>query len=279
MKKSVIIIPLLLIATIVTIITGQRYSAKQREEMDESQFTSEEVVESPIDKDEDSGDSDDEKDENAEKNLEYYEENSTALSLYEYLDFLSLKNEEVSIAYYGDIDLEEEWINEINTELSNAVSGEIAILNHTYPGSDSYDLYIQQTAQAVITDDPDVIIYGMSALPDKIRDMGLTETDEFMGYILDSLLSLEDSKVLLLEPYPVPGEMNQLNSRSLDYRSYLNRMQTISADHDLTVLSLHEKFLDQITEESIASYFNEDDTLNEEGTSQVVSIMDLLFKE
>ncbi|MFO8069573.1 MAG: hypothetical protein R6U02_06325 [Alkalibacterium sp.] len=273
MKKNVIIIPLLLIATIVTIVFGQRYSAKQREGMDEDQVV---FAEDHDVIDEETLETDTAPSHNT---LEYYEENSESLSLYEFLDFMSLKNGEVSLAYYGDINSEEEWVKELNTVITDSVSGDFNIMNHTYPDFDSYELYIQQTTQPLLKDSPDVIIYGMPAIPDKIRDIGLAETEEFMNYVLDGLLTQEKTELLLLEPYPVPKEINQVNSRSLDYQSYLGRMQTVAEKKDLTVLPLHSKFTDKASEKSLAAYFDDNDDLNEEGTRQVVSILDNLFKE
>ncbi|WP_423189388.1 hypothetical protein ACO1PF_00300 [Alkalibacterium sp. f15] len=279
MKKSFILIPLLLIATIVTIVFGQRYSARQREEMDgnlvsfaeDHEGVSEETLETGNDAEEDGASS--------HKNLEYYEEHSESLTLYEFLDFLSLKNGEVSLAYYGDIDSEEAWVNELNTMIADSISGDFNVMNHTYPEYDSYELYIQQTTQAVIKDSPDVIIYGMPALPDKIRDIGLAETEEFMSYVLDSLLIQEKTELLLLDPYPVPNEINQFNSRSLDYQSYLGRMQSLAEEKDITVLPLHSAFLNEASENSLAAYFDDNDDLNDEGTHQIVTILDTFFNE
>ncbi|OJF92639.1 hypothetical protein [Alkalibacterium sp. 20] len=275
MKKSFIIIPLLLIATILTIVFGQRYSAKQREEMDGNQVgfaaAHEGINEETLETGKDAASS--------HKTLDYYEENSESLSLYEFLDFLSLKNGEVSLAYYGDIDPEEAWVDELNTMIADYISGDFNVLNHTYPEHDSYELYLQQTTQALINDSPDVIIYGMPALPDKKRDIGLAETEEFMSYVLDSLLTQEKTELLLLEPYPVPNEINQFNSRSLDYQSYLGRMQNIAEEKALTVLPLHSAFTDEASENSLAAYFNDNDDLNEKGTRQVVTILDTFFKK
>lgn len=278
MKKSVLTIPLLLIATLVTIVFGQRYSAKQREEMDDDQVT---VSETAGKSEETFGVTEtiESEDDQPVNTLESYEQKNGELTLYEYMDYMSLKNEEVSVTYYGDIDMDEAWMTELNSKIDDKVSGELRVLDHTYPDADSYELYIQQTAQFVTNDEPDVIIYGLPALPDKIRDMGLSETEEFMGYVLNSLQRLEDTKLFLLEPYPIPSEFNQVNSRSLDYRSYLGRMQTVSENFDLGLLTLHSIFTEESSADSIDVYFDEQDDLNADGTRHVVTILDELFNE
>lgn len=281
MKKSVMMIPILSIAVIVTIFFGRRYSIAQSEDMDENQVTFSESdsgdVESTENMNDDVENTSSEGD--ATRSLEYYESNSESLSFYEYLDFISLKNGNVTMAYYGDIDTNASWVSEITQTMSNSVSGEFINADHSYPGYDSYELYIEQTSQAVIDEDPDVIIYALPALPDKIRDIGLAETEEYMGYILDSLLTLEDTKIYLLEPYPYPVEFNQLNSRSLDYRSYMNRMAAVSEDYGLTLIPLHATFMSETLDGSLENFFDETDELNATGVQQVTTLLDALFSE
>ena len=282
MKKSVIMIPLLLSATAGTIFFGQRYSASQREEMGLDQATAVEETEDLEDLNEANETTDAEPAKTpsgSQKTLDEYEASSDSLSLYEHLDYLSLKNDEVSLAYYGDIDVQESWVNDLNTALENAVSGEYTMIDHSHSGLDTYDLYIQQTAQPVISEDPDVIVYKLPALPDKLRDMGLNETEEFMRYLLNSIVTLEDTKVLLLEPYPVPNEISQLNSRSLDYRCYLQRMQSVAEAYDVTLIPMHSAFIDEASDNSLDAYFDDNDALNEEGNLLVVSILDAFFNE
>lgn len=281
MKKSVMMIPLLSIAVIVTILFGRRYAAAQSEDMDVNQVS---VSENDSEAENDGGNADNQKEEkvvedSSKGSLENYEANSENLSFYEYLDYISLKNEQVTLAYYGDINTDETWVSEVNKAMSDSVSGKFRVIDHSYPSYDTYELYIEQTAQAVIDEKPDVILYALPALPDKMRDMGLTETEEFMGYVLDRLSTLEDTKVVLLEPYPIPGQISQLNSRSLDYKSYLTRMQTVSDEYGLTRIPLHSKFTDAASEESLESYYEESDELNEAGTQQVITLLDALFSE
>lgn len=280
MKKSVMMIPLLSIAVIGTVFFGRRYSAAQTEDMDASQVS---VTKTDNETDERTADANTEKGSSLEdaskRSLEDYEANSENLSFYDYLDYISLKNDHVNLAYYGDIDTDEAWVSEVTETLTNAVNGEFTLSDHSYPGYDSYELYIEQTAQAVIDEQPDVIVYALPALPDKSRDIGLAETEEYMGYVLDRLQTLEDAKVVLLEPYPIPGEIGQLNSRSLDYRSYLNRMVSVSEEYGMTLIPLHARFTAETPEGSLASYFDEADELNDTGTQQVLNVLDSLFSE
>ena len=273
-------IPLLSIAVIGTVCFGRRDSAAQTEGMDADQVavskaddTAEESTVAVDNEGEEASES------SVNRSLDYYESNAENLSFYEYLDYVSLKKDSVNLALYGDIDTDAAWVNDITESMSGSVSGDFMLTDHSYPGYDSYELYIEQTAQAVREEKPDVLIYALPAVPDKIRDIGLQETEEFMGYVLDRLNTLEDTKIVLLEPYPVPGEIGQLNSRSLDYRSYLNRMREVSDEYGMTLIPLHAALTDDSSGDSLADYYDEAGEMNETGTQQVVTVLDALLTE
>ena len=279
MKKSVIMIPVLIIAAVSTIVYGQRYSAKQREEMDSYELS---VSDSEGEKTEATEDNyliEAFEETDPQEKLAYYERNEESLSLYEYLDYISLKKDTVSLAYYGNITMQEAWISDLNNTIDETVDGDLAVIDQAYPDYDSYELYIQQTAQSLMNEAPDLIVFGLPAQLDKQRDMGLEETEEFMGYVLDRLVSLEDTKLIILEPYPMINEINQTNSRSLDYRNYLSRMQSVGEDYDLTVLPLHSAFEEQALNDSLADYYKEEGGLNDKGSDHVFTILDDLFSE
>ncbi|WP_368644785.1 hypothetical protein AB4027_06780 [Alkalibacterium putridalgicola] len=282
MKKSVMMMPLLFTAVLGTIFFGRRYSAGQSEEMAEEQMTvsqrEDETEKLAVEQVPDNGDKLPAGSSPAEL-LEYYEANSEILSLYQYLDYVSLKKENVTLAYYGEIDTNNTWVSKVTEKMQDSVSGEFTMIDLSFPGYDSYELYIEQTAQTVADEDPDVVIYGLPALSDQMRDMGLEETEEFMSYVLDRLLMIEDAKLITLEPFPVPGQMSQLNSRSLDYRNYISRMQKVSEEYNLPLIPLHADFTAEVPEDQLDDYYDETNELNETGNEQVFSLLDDWFSE
>lgn len=271
MKKSMLTIPILLIACILTIFFGMRYAASQREEMSEEQAVSDD---NGVTLDEEESEDTAQPVETTD-NLEEYESRVETLSHYERIDYLSMINEEVSVAFYGDIDLTEEWVESITSNIENHTTYTAELLDFTHPDMDSYELYIQQTVQAVIDESPDIVFYGMSPLPDKTRDIGLAETETYMTSIISSLSNLEETELIFIEPYPVIQEIDQLNSRSLDYRSYLNRMRQIVENNNLPMITLHSSFTEQAEENGLESYYSDSDySLNTEGQQLAVEIVD-----
>lgn len=276
MKKSVLTIPLLLIACILTIFFGTRYAATQREEMSEEQLSTDENGETIEEADPDSA----ELPVDTANELEEYQERLDSLSYYERMDYLSLINGEVSVAFYGNIDLTEDWVESITSNIENHTTYNTELLDFTHPAVDSYELYIQQTPQPLIEESPDIIFYGMPALPDKIRDIGLAETETYMNSVLNSLSALDDTELIVVEPYPVIQEIDQLNSRSLDYRSYLNRMRQLVENNNIPIITLHSTFTERAQETGLQSYYNETDfSLNSEGHQLATEIVDSQLSE
>lgn len=278
-KKSTITIPLLVAATALTIVFGRRYAAERQEGMDKQLLVAGSERQEEGDNLSDhttEANSDSEMNENR---LEEYKGRVDSLSIYERMDYLSLLNGQASLAFYGDIDLDEEWaltfIDRVTAQTNNLV-----VLDHTYPRYDTYQLYIEQTALEVTSDNPDIIIYGLPALADKVRDIGLSETEEFMTSILNSIAASENTELYLLEPYPIINEINQLNSRSLDYRSYLNRMREVAETRGIPVLPLHSAFVEESNSEDVALYFEEGTTeLNKAGVEHVTTLLDDQFNQ
>ncbi|WP_161879665.1 hypothetical protein [Alkalibacterium sp. MB6] len=283
MKKSAITIPLLLVATLSTIVFGRRYAAERQEGMDDNQLVSgselQEYSQLSKDTSENPTGSDGDMETNEEL-LEDYEGREDTLSIYERLDYLSLLKNQVTLAFYGDIDLEEDWAVTLTDRLTTQTSNDLVVLDHTFPNYDTYQLYIEQTVEGLTSDNPDIIIYGLPALPDKVRDIGLSETEEFMTTLLTSLTVAEETELYLLEPYPIINEINQLNSRSLDYRSYLNRMRDVAEERDIPILPLHSGFIESSNAEDLAPFYEEGtNELNDAGTERVNTVLEELFSE
>lgn len=272
MKKSVLTIPLLLTASVVTIFFGRQYAASQQDEMTAMELGPEEEV---IEEDNSTQD----EAAQTESLLEDYQSREN-LSLYEQLDFLSLTKNDASIGFYGDIDMEADWVQSLVQTIEENTEGPMGVEDFTHRDLDSYELMIRQTSQDVNEFQPDILVYGLPALPDKVRDIGLADTDEYMSSVLNQLSASEDMDLVLVEPYVMPHEINQLNSRSLDYRSYLNTMRDIAEERGLTLLPLHTDFSEQAESNGLSTYFTEtDNELNEAGNELVTEIVDGYFSQ
>lgn len=282
-KSSGLTVIFLAIASILTIFFGRRYAARQEGEMLDNSLYAQNGLNDSEENNEEPAENENESDSQGESNTDYlaeYESRLDSLSLIETLHYSVLSNGDATLAYYGDIDTSQAWYSDLNEWIHNETDQGVTIEEVTYAELDTYELFIQQTTPNVIETNPDVVIYGMPALADKIRDMGVSETDQFLTNILNTLSeSLPDAEIVLLEPHPYPSEMNNLNSRSLDYRTYMNTMNEVAAEYDLPVLNVHGQFLAAAEEAGteLSSLFQEDQlTLNETG---IDLYMDVLSQE
>lgn len=272
MKKSVVTIPLLFAASLATIFFGRQHAASQRADMTEMQLQpeSEEMYDETTPQGEET---------DSLSKLEDYESRED-LTLYEQLDFLSMTSDDASIGFYGDIDMSENWVQNLLTSISDNTEGSIEVEDFTYPGLDSYELMFRQTSQSVLENQPDVLLYGLPALPDKIRDIGLADTDEYMSRVLNQFAQNDEMEIIFIEPYVQLHEMNQLNSRSLDYRSYLNTMRDIVEERQLMLLPLHTDFSEEAETNGLSYYYTESESeLNEAGNELVTDLVDSYFRQ
>lgn len=187
------------------------------------------------------------------------------------------ENGEATLAYYGNIDPESASYSELNNFIHNQTGDSVTVQNLTYVDVDSYDLYVNQTVANVVDVAPDMIFYGMPSLADKERDIGVGDTEEYLTSILETLTtSLPETEVVLVETHPLPAEMGNVNSRGLDYQSYMTTMNEVADSLDLPVLSVHAEFLSAVEESGseLSSFFQEDQvTLNDEGVSIYLDIL------
>lgn len=271
MKKNAFITVLLAIVSIVVIYFGRQYANKQEEEMLQESMNPESTVDAAAQENSETVENEATGENlSKEEQLSAYEESLGSLSLVELIDYQTLSSSNSTLTYYGDINTSANWYTSMNDFLNENTLQELTVEEVTYPESDTYELYIQQTFGNVIATEPSVVLYRMPAVPDKIRDIGISETNQYLTSIFNNLVNeLPDAQIILMEPAPVLSEIDNLNSRSLDYQNYMNEMIAVAEDFEFPILSTHERFLTIIAEEGIelSTLFDADGSeLNEEGT-------------
>lgn len=278
----------LAVASILIIFFGRRYSSSQEDQMLENSL----YVQNGLEEDETSneespeennGNNEETSEESGRDALARYEADLESLSFVETLHYLVLSNGNATLAYYGDVDSNTPRYSEMNAFIHSQTDNGVTVEDTSYEGLDTYELFIQQTTPSVIEVSPDVVVYGMPALPDKIRDIGLSDTEQYLTNILNTLVqSLPDTQIVLVEPHPLPSEIDNLNSRSLDYRSYMSTMNNVANEFDLPVLNVHGQFLAAAEESGIEleTLFGEDQlTLNDNGVELYIQVVSAEMSE
>ncbi|WP_208559636.1 SGNH/GDSL hydrolase family protein [Marinilactibacillus kalidii] len=284
MKKNIFLTIILGVASILIIFFGRQHAATQEEEMLQNSLSAESSNESLETEDTEVAEEQDDEDSlSAEEKIAAYEADIDSLTPLQRIDYETLVNDPVNLAYYGPIDTSLEWYNQMNTLIQNNVSGTVEIEEYTYPETGTYNLYIQRYVDNVIASEADVVIYRMPAFEDHDRDVALSETNQFLTSMLNTLTEgLPDADIFLMETEPNLFEMTNNNSRSLDYRNYMNEMNTVADEFGLQVIDIHNQFTTIAEEDEVelASLFNEDQTvLNEEGNALLERAIDRAMKD
>lgn len=272
-KRSGLLAIFLAVASIVIIFFGRSFFSGQEDQMLEESL----YAQNGSGNETGSGDENTEAPADSDEQLSEYEANRDSLSFVETLHYHVLSNDGATLTYYGDINTDEAWFSEMNNFIHSQTNDGVSIEDQTYSGTDTYDLYIDQTPQNVVETNPDMVVYGMPALSDKERDIAVSDVEEYLSSIIQTLRDgMPDAEIVLLEPHPFPSEIDNYNSRSLDYVRYLDSMNEVAAENGLPVLHMHERFLTASEENGteLSSLFQEDGlSLDEEGLNLYVELL------
>lgn len=207
-----------------------------------------------------------------EEKLTEYKKRLDSLSVLEYLDYRQLDQGTTKIAFFGDLSESDGWVRETVRKLNQSLEEESEVVFGSYPKTDTYELYIQQTTASLSDDQPDVVFFRPSPNADRVRDIGLAETEEYLQALLSSLEAINtDGKVILVESLSSPASLDVRNSRSLSSDNYATRMKTIAEEAGVMVLPIRDAVEEAgMAEEQYAADLFEPDgaTLNDKGSKQ-----------
>lgn len=191
------------------------------------------------------------------------------LSLEGFLKYKADQENKVTLTYYGDINLDRSSFIRWNNHMYEKLGERFMIEDQTYPGYDTYELYIEQTTAALSSIESDVILFSLNGQEDKARDMGLAETAEYLTLLIDRIHSVApEALIIFIEPHVMAGTALEWNSRSLSYDRYLETMQEVLTETNVPVFSLHADFAEQLAARglSVENILKENGVeLNEEG--------------
>lgn len=265
-KKSGFAVFLLVIIAVGVVFLGMDYSKKQQQEL-------EMVAEQTVQKDEV------EIQEEDPKQMTDYEESRGALSVLDYLKYVSSLKEEVSVSFYGDIAQEESWIAATENYIKEQTASKISINPLAYPNYNSYQLISENKVTELAKTNPDVVFFQLMPYADQEKDISLDDSSEYLAMNYAAIKDvLPEALVVFVTPNPSSSERGNNNSRTLDYTSYLTEMVSTVETNEWTVFNLHKNYLKKLETDGPAL----EDTLTEDGkslNSEGTSIYSTLFEE
>lgn len=265
-KKSGFAVFLLVILAVGVVFFGMDYSKKQQQEL----VT---VAEKTDQKDEV------ETKEDASQQIASYEESRGELSVLDYIKYVGLLKEEVSISFYGDIPEDEPWILVAEEYINEQAGSTMKVNRLAYPDYNSYQLISENKATELAETDPDVVFFQLTPYADQELDISLADSSEYIAMNYAAIKDvLPEALIVFVTPNPSSSEMGNNNSRTLDYTSYLNEMVSTVEENDWIGFDLHESYLGKLETDGIAL----EDTLTENGRStndEGTAIYSTLFEE
>lgn len=264
-KKSGFIIFFLIILAVGVVFFGINYSKKQQEQLmsvAEETDQKEEVMTK----------------EDVSAQVAGYEESRGELSVIDYLKYVSLLKDEVSISFYGDLAQEEQWISEIDTYIKNQVGSTIKVNRLPYTDYNSYQLISENKVTDLAKTNPDVVFFQLMPYADHELDIALADSSDYLAenYAIIKK-SLPEALIIFVSPNPSSSEKGNNNSRTLDYTSYLNEMVSTVESNEWIGFNIHNSYLEKLEADgvSLESTLTQDGkSLNSEGTAVYQSLFE-----
>lgn len=265
-KKSGFAVFLLVVLAVGVVFFGMNYSKKQQQEL----VT---VAEKTDQKDEVATQ------ENASQQIASYEESRKELSVLDYLKYIGLLKEEVSISFYGDLAQEEPWISATEKYINEQTGSKIKFNRLAYPDYNSYQLISENKVKELAETNSDVVFFQLMPYADQKLDIGLADSSDYLAMNYAAIKDvLPEALIVFVSPNPSSSEEGNNNSRTLDYTSYLKEMVTTVEKNAWIGFNLHESYLGKIETDgkTLENTLTENGkSLNDEGTA----IYSTLFEE
>lgn len=255
-KKGILFVVLLFFLTVAVVYLGYSYSDKQQEELIHATSTAAdtEVIEN-----------NDETTETTDPTV--YEENRDELSVLNYLKYIGTKKDATGVAFYGQLSEAETWTEDVVKAIETELSTEVIAASFGETETDSYELYINNTAQELVETNADVVFFMIPALGDQVRDISLVDAKDYLKRNVTQIQEvLPDALVVLVSPSPTTND--SVNSRMLDYTQYINSELEVAEENDWPLVDIHTVYMEKLTVENLAltDLVQEDGfTLNSQG--------------
>lgn len=269
-KKSGWGVAILLLLAVGVIFAGYRYSADKKEELASGANTKENSKTlGKID----------------EKNNNTYEKNRDHLSVLDYITYLHTKDgkEQLNIAFYGQLSNEEHVPKEIEDTIQTKTDSNISSNRAVKKEINSYQLAFTELPKEVKEAKASVLFYFMPSLGDKVKDISIADSESYLAQSIESLKkSLPNTLIVLVTPHPMSSELQNYNSRTLDYRDYMKSGIKVTEEMKIPLFDLHtafEKTLEEDNKELDGLLKQDGILLNTEGEQLTSRLVEEFLKE
>ncbi|MES1038103.1 SGNH/GDSL hydrolase family protein [Peribacillus simplex] len=178
-------------------------------------------------------------------------ENNKQQPLIDYLHYKSLTQDRVIVSLLGSngtsgtgaSKTSNSWAGRLEKSLraDREDLETLRFINHGHEGYSTEDLIKGKKIEAVIQDDPDLIIFENSLINNHYQSLSLEKTEKDLESIMAKLQKeLPNAKILILSPNPVAnGKME--NSLGLNYLDYILASEQVIKTNKWTYLNSKEE--------------------------------------
>ncbi|WHY96105.1 SGNH/GDSL hydrolase family protein [Peribacillus simplex] len=188
-------------------------------------------------------------------------ENNKQLPLIDYLHYKSMTQERVIVSLVGSNGTSgtgasntlKSWAERLEKSLrANRDDLEtLRFINHGHEGYSTEDLLEGKKIEAVIQDDPDLIIFENSLINNHYQSLSLEQTKKDFESIMTKLQKeLPNAKILIISPNPVANSKTE-NSLGLNYLEYIQASEQVIKTNKWAYLNSKEEIEKKLSKKNM----------------------------
>ncbi|MGW6662148.1 SGNH/GDSL hydrolase family protein [Peribacillus sp. NPDC055009] len=178
-------------------------------------------------------------------------ENNKQQPLIDYLHYKSLTQDRVIVSLVGSngtsgtgaSNSSNSWAGRLEKSLRADRDDleTLRFINHGHEGYSTEDLLEGKKIEAVIQDDPDLIIFENSLINNHYQSLSLEQTQKDLESIMTKLQNeLPNAKILMISPNPVANGKTE-NSLGLNYMDYIHASEQVIKTNKWTYINSKEE--------------------------------------
>ncbi|MBO0996428.1 SGNH/GDSL hydrolase family protein [Bacillus sp. SD075] len=187
-------------------------------------------------------------------------ENNKQQPLIDYLQYKSLTQERVIVSLVGSNGTSgtgaskttNSWTGRLEKSLRAHDDLEtLRFINHGHEGYSTEDLLEGKKLEAVIQDDPDLVIFENSLINNHYQSLSLEQTEKDLESIMTKLAKeLPNAKILIISPNPVANGKTE-NNLGLNYLHYIQASERVIKTNKWTYMNSKEEMEKKLKEKNM----------------------------
>lgn len=269
-KKTIAILLLSCVVTIVIILFGKVYSTNKQKEVFQQGKEQQSALDAERQKKTDA-----EKTE-LDNKIAGFKANRANLSLLNYMELALHNNGKLKIAFYGDESEAEKWTTQVETSINEELATKAEITRAYFPGYDSTQLINETTEKDIVAQKPAIVFFFLPVVSNQKLDSSLEDSNaNILSNYQNLKAQLPESLIVAVTPTPKSALTEVFNSRMLDYTAYLSDASETLTQNAIPLVNLYDLYTAKLQKDGVTLESSLDETgneLNEDGVKITMEI-------